>query len=179
MFFLKRLEYLQQIMQEGWGDYESNLLLSTIHSSKGLEYERVFLLDMIDGVLPGSSEDKQQKKKAKEQAKEEFEEERRLYYVAMTRAKNELNIFTFQSEKNSQFTKEVLDAKKKHSGSGGEDMDSFEEGVAVVHRRYGQGVIVKRTGTNADILFDKEKEVVKISLPVAVSKGILTEADII
>ena len=172
MFFLKRLDYLQQIMQEGWGDYESNLILSTIHSSKGLEYERVYLLDMIDGILPGISD---KNKRQKEKDKEQYEEERRLFYVAMTRAKNELNIFTFQNEKASQFTKEVLEAKKRHFGKQWENMEGFQEGVAVCHIRYGQGVIVKRIGDNADILFDKEEGTIKISLPFAVAKGILSE----
>lgn len=172
MFFLKRLDYLQQIMQEGWGDYDSNLILSTIHSSKGLEYDRVYLLDMIDGILPGISEDNKRKK---EKDRAQYEEERRLFYVAMTRAKNELNIFTFQTEKASQFTKEVLEAKKKCFGEQLKRLEQFEEGMAVRHSRYGQGVIVKRMGDYADILFDKEADIIKISLPFAVAKGILSE----
>ena len=62
-------------------DDEKPLTLSTIHSSKGLEWDSVFLIGMVDGVLPSSfSLDDS----------EEVEEESRLFYVAVTRAKNRL-----------------------------------------------------------------------------------------
>ena len=62
---------------------EDYLILSTIHSAKGQEWTSVFLLNSVDGCIPsdlgtGSSA--------------EIEEERRLLYVAMTRAKNDLHI---------------------------------------------------------------------------------------
>jgi DNA helicase-2/ATP-dependent DNA helicase PcrA len=64
---------------------EDYLILSTIHSAKGQEWRSVFVLNCVDGCIPsdlatGSSE--------------EIEEERRLLYVAMTRAKEELNLVT-------------------------------------------------------------------------------------
>ena len=40
------------MMREGYGDPKSNFILSTIHSSKGLEYTRVYLADMLAGVIP-------------------------------------------------------------------------------------------------------------------------------
>jgi len=60
---------------------EDYLILSTIHSAKGQEWRSVFVLNCVDGCIPsdlatGSSE--------------EIEEERRLLYVAMTRARDEL-----------------------------------------------------------------------------------------
>ncbi|MBN2453790.1 MAG: ATP-dependent helicase [Candidatus Omnitrophica bacterium] len=62
-------------------DEEKPVTLSTIHSSKGLEWDSVFLIGLIDGVLPSSfSLD----------SEEEIEEESRLFYVAITRAKNRL-----------------------------------------------------------------------------------------
>lgn len=57
--------------------------LMTMHSSKGLEFDVVFIIDAVEGVCPY--------KKAK--TKSEKEEERRMFYVAMTRAKHELNIY--------------------------------------------------------------------------------------
>jgi DNA helicase II / ATP-dependent DNA helicase PcrA len=66
---------------------EDYLILSTIHSAKGQEWKVVFVLNVVDGCIPsdmatGSSE--------------EIEEERRLLYVAMTRAKDELNLIVPQ-----------------------------------------------------------------------------------
>ena len=61
------------------------VLLMTIHSAKGLEFSQVYLSGMEDGLFPGymaiSAEDD-----------EEMEEERRLAYVGITRAKDELTI---------------------------------------------------------------------------------------
>src|SRR5208283_2228247 len=55
--------------------------LSTIHQAKGLEFDVVFIIMMCDGLFPSS--------RSMEDAEGE-EEERRLFYVAITRAKNEL-----------------------------------------------------------------------------------------
>ena len=59
------------------------IVLSTMHSAKGLEYETVFLIDVNEGIVPYH----------KSVLDEEIEEERRMFYVAMTRAKTYLNIF--------------------------------------------------------------------------------------
>ncbi len=52
--FLARLEYLQNMLKTIKPDYNSSFILSTIHSSKDLEYDRVYLMDVCDGVFPGS-----------------------------------------------------------------------------------------------------------------------------
>ena len=60
---------------------EKPLTLSTIHSAKGLEWDSVFIIGLVDGVLPSSfSLDDE----------EEIEEESRLFYVGITRARNKL-----------------------------------------------------------------------------------------
>ena len=59
---------------------EDALNLMTFHASKGLEFRRVYLIDVNEGLVPH--------RRAK--TKEEIEEERRVLYVAMTRAKEEL-----------------------------------------------------------------------------------------
>ncbi len=66
---------------------EDYLILSTIHSAKGQEWRSVFVLNCVDGCIPsdlatGSSD--------------EIEEERRLLYVAMTRAKDDLSLIVPQ-----------------------------------------------------------------------------------
>jgi DNA helicase II / ATP-dependent DNA helicase PcrA len=64
---------------------EDYLVLSTIHSAKGMEWDTVFLLNVVDGSFP--SEFAAGKP-------EQLEEERRLLYVAMTRAQNDLLLIT-------------------------------------------------------------------------------------
>ena len=87
--FLDKLAALQTLMAQHRNSPENKLTLSTIHSAKGLEYEHVYLLDAVDGVLPSIAVSDV---KTEEDAKL-YEEERRLFYVAMTRAKDELYLF--------------------------------------------------------------------------------------
>jgi len=103
--FLNRLPRLQEYIENGADGFNANLVLSTIHSSKGLEYDRVYLMDMMDGIIPSSGVPGP---RATEEDKKLYEEERRLFYVAMTRAKNQLNIFTYKNGSTSVFSKEVL-----------------------------------------------------------------------
>ena len=94
--FLNRLTYLQDMLKNSRPDYNCPFILSTIHSSKGLEYDRVFLMDVCDGVFPDKSI--LDNRTANEQGRGKFEEERRLFYVGMTRAKNELAIFSIKDK---------------------------------------------------------------------------------
>lgn len=91
---LARLRELQGIVAQGSSDPESPFLISTIHSSKGLEYQRVILMDVADGILP--SIDPPRGSHPDPEEVELYEEERRLFYVGMTRAKEELAIFRFR-----------------------------------------------------------------------------------
>jgi DNA helicase-2/ATP-dependent DNA helicase PcrA len=62
---------------------EDYLILSTIHSAKGQEWDAVFVLNVVDGCIPSDMATG---------TPEEIEEERRLLYVAMTRAKSSLHL---------------------------------------------------------------------------------------
>lgn len=66
-------------------DESEYLTLSTVHSAKGLEWGRVFLIGLVDGVFPSS-------RSVIESNPGDMEEEKRLLYVAVTRAKEELFI---------------------------------------------------------------------------------------
>jgi ATP-dependent DNA helicase UvrD/PcrA len=81
--FLTELSLLGQIEGEETDGEESQerVRLSTIHQAKGLEWDAVFVIYMVDGRFPSSRSMKVQ---------EDLEEERRLFYVATTRAKNHL-----------------------------------------------------------------------------------------
>lgn len=104
--FPARLQKLQEMMREGYGDPKSNFILSTIHSSKGLEYTRVYLADMLAGVIPSQIPGRGCVPDSPEA--NAYEEERRLYYVGMTRAKEQLYVFTFGPNLTSAFQEKCL-----------------------------------------------------------------------
>ena len=101
---LKRLEELRTIIQEKVSDKDCPFILSTMHASKGLEYDTVYLLDVMDGILPEKV--LANPRMASKEELETYEEERRLFYVGVTRAKNQLNVFT--TNKPSKFCSELL-----------------------------------------------------------------------
>ncbi len=122
MSLLERLKDLQFILKEKNSDPECKFILSTIHSSKGLEYDTVYLMDVMDGIFPQEVPDIAWKSCSIRKAAsgddmenlEIFEEERRLFYVAVTRAKNSLNIFEYKNE-DTTFINELLDRGYSHN----------------------------------------------------------------
>lgn len=82
--FLTQLALLSNVDADqatGAADRESQLNLSTIHQAKGLEFDVVFLIMLCDGLFPPARS---------LDSPERVEEERRLFYVGITRARNEL-----------------------------------------------------------------------------------------
>ncbi len=65
---------------------EDRLILSTMHSAKGLEWKVVFIIQAVDGYIPMVS------RYDDEEDKERMDEELRLFYVAVTRAKDTLYV---------------------------------------------------------------------------------------
>lgn len=65
----------------------NGVCLSTMHKSKGLEWKYVFIIDCVEGITPSK----------KAENIDDIEEERRLFYVAITRAKNDLTLCSFSS----------------------------------------------------------------------------------
>ena len=89
---LDRLGFLGDIFRSKEQDPSCPFILSTIHASKGLEYDTVYLMDVMDGLFPEEAPASTRYMSAEE--RRAFEEERRLFYVGMTRAKNKLCVFT-------------------------------------------------------------------------------------
>lgn len=178
---LARLEELRGIVKGGTADPDSDLILSTIHSSKGLEYDRVILADMADGilskVLPGPD--------AAPEEHAALGEERRLFYMGMTRAKRQLSVFRFRREELASSFPSFLFPQEKskrapvrrapkpgaraiRSGPP-KDTAPYVPGLRVVHRRFGLGEIAVRQGDIAMLQFTDGGER-KISLSVALQR---------
>lgn len=143
-------------------DKESNsdcVQLMSIHTSKGLEFENVFVIGMEDDIFPSSRSIKENK----------IEEERRLAYVALTRAKKELylsstqcrfpkqefGISFFIDEVPEEF-KEVIDKRKNNKNlyfkepknerqSKSLGLDNIQAGKGITHKKFGYGKILSVT----------------------------------
>lgn len=173
---VERLGELQTIIKEKPMEEDTNLILSTIHASKGLEYDTVYLLDVADGIFPERIP--KDCKSMNPQEQQEYEEERRLFYVGVTRAKHRLSIFRW--DKKSTFCRELLgdgDRENKSpvwKGSGrslaydsikqqvyGAEFEEFRKslrkGMTVEHKKYGSGVIMEVDENNTVILFQNRQ----------------------
>lgn len=175
---LDRLEALRQIVQAGSTDPTCPFVLSTIHSSKGLEYDRVILMDVADGLLPKTLPSAD----PTPEEQDAYEEERRLFYVGLTRAKKELSIITFRKVGlGSEFAAEVLPPKKREGvpvrrkpapvkQTDGERIlalaKDYIPGTRLLHKTFGPGTLVSKTGDIAVVAFDSQ-EVKKIAISTA------------
>ncbi len=172
--FLSRLEELRSILTEKEPDYSSKFILSTIHSSKGLEYDSVILMDVINGVFP-SKVVREKDKSATPQDLRDFEEERRIFYVGMTRAREKLTIFKYD-DKPSAFVKELTAKEKAASKPTGVKAptallkksktkataevsvpDQLVIGERVSQPKYGEGTIT-------DVTYDEDEIPMKFSV---------------
>ncbi len=117
---------------------KNRIVLTTMHSAKGLEYEVVFIPEVNEGMIPH--------KKAVKDA--EIEEERRLFYVALTRAKKYLHVFTV----NELFHKEIAPSPFLSEISFDENI--FVVGARVEHVKYGVGTITYLDKKKVTVLFE-------------------------
>ena len=146
--------------------------LTTLHSSKGLEYDVVFMVDLTNHEIPG---DKAFTKLNKDNDESLIEEERRLFYVGMTRAKTWLYLVSpetvnGQSGPRSTFVNEVAALLNQEMN------DQIGEGVLISHKKYGQGVIscVKDQSGGTMIEVDFKGLVRTFDLAICLENGIIT-----
>ena len=188
--FLRRLEALRDTVETGGGDPACPFVLSTIHASKGLEYDRVFLIDAVDGIFPSVNP-----RKGNDLSDEErvaLEEERRLFYVGATRARRQLVLLTCDNRFGEpsppasfvgQFlgTPEWASQRPRTPGKAPAEPDAaavaawekdYLPGTAVVHRAFGPGMVVSRSGAVAVIAFD-EVGTKKVELTACLRKRLL------
>lgn len=171
--FANRLKELEQAVQTAkYHPPENAVTLSTFHSSKGLEFRRVFMIDLIKGVIPSEEDENDQ---------DLLEEARRLFYVGMTRAKEKLELLSYREDdgktkEDSRFVNEVRSLllhttpKQKSAASqkvrvgkaevplnpnGIQHKTDLVVGMNVQHRVFGNGEITKQEGNEITIQFDK------------------------
>ena len=141
----------------------NGVVLSTVHSIKGLEFRAVFVVALEEGIFPSLKEDS------------DIEEERRIAYVAFTRAKERIYITCVSrrliygrvvlNQKSRFITeyvasldwKEHLEEQKEI-----EDTTPIKVGDKVTHCNFGDGLVISESGNIIQILFDKDHSFRKI-----------------
>lgn len=107
--YTKRLKELETFIQNGFNEGKA-ITLSTVHSAKGLEYDTVYMIDVYDGRFPSSRRNRFNR--SKDSSNWEMEE-RRLFYVGITRAKNELKLFSISDLPSSYIDSLFPEIRKK------------------------------------------------------------------
>lgn len=181
MEFAKRLKELEKVTQQAKVEKTDEMLtLSTFHSAKGLEFEHVYMLDLLEGIIP-TEEDSE--------STDALEEARRLFYVGMTRAKKHLELISYDKE--SRFVEEVREiimpastARKPikeqrqivkapvnlnvpDNPNAVRKEDALSVGVKVRHRVFGAGEIVERDDERLSIQFAKERKDLMIDICIS------------
>ncbi len=139
--------------------------LMTVHSSKGLEFDNVFIAGLEEGIFPHNNS---------LSSHEEIEEERRLFYVAVTRAKKRLELVNakkrmlYGNESNnlpSRFINEINEENLEEEKNINEKIvkedlinenEEYSLGEKVEHDIYGVGIIVAIKDKTLDIAFSHE-----------------------
>ncbi|MEA5073159.1 MAG: ATP-dependent helicase [Eubacterium aggregans] len=200
--FRRRLSDLAAILR---GETESKgrgVLLSTIHSSKGLEFEKVFIIDAVDGEFPSRAA-----LEPTEEGERLMNEEIRLFYVGVTRAKGELEFISVGQKGRynptrpvSRFVEHYLGRRPvakaaekpitggKSPGKRGLSMgtasvrpevmpkaavpDHWGVGTIITHGGFGPGEITALEGETATVRFERAGAK-KLNLAICLSKGII------
>ena len=134
---------------------EDSVVLLTMHRSKGLEWEDVIIIDANEEITPYY--------KAEED--DELEEERRMFYVAATRAKKNLTIYSIEKRNTtemavSRFVKEMMSEKVDREKAIQEQLKTatpttqFHHGDWVFHKTFGLGMVTVVDATVITIAFN-------------------------
>ncbi|WP_345788843.1 ATP-dependent helicase [Metalysinibacillus jejuensis] len=141
--------------------------LSTFHSAKGLEFDTVVLIDLQEGQVPTLQEAKAFDKGERTALDEAY----RLFYVAMTRAKQKLYLYAYGHQP-SRFLQQLKPVQKKTNMTP-EKMyirhnkaTLFIEGATIVHENLGKGTIVAVKGDQMTVDFETGKKALSIAFCV-------------
>ncbi|SIT85662.1 ATP-dependent helicase [Edaphobacillus lindanitolerans] len=196
--FAGRLDELKTAVKEAkQHPADGAVTLSTLHSSKGLEFRRVFMIDLIEGQFPSAEDVKDA---------DLLEEARRLFYVGMTRAKARLELLSYERNDrgagaaDSRFVGEVRGllaigegrermqaADRMLAAAGGtksagrepmhgaiNDPARLVPGLKIRHRVFGDGVVESVGGGRVSVQFTKQRK--ELDLDMCIGRGLIAEA---
>ena len=163
--FLNMLEELKYDIESKVTDYNAEVVLSTIHSAKGLEYDNVIIADAIDGILPGAEAD--------------IEEERRLFYVGLTRARESLMILKYSDcYMPFIYTMEKILRKTQPGKAANETLinTDVKAGDVIIHKSFGAGTVISVDGDTVTAIFESGRRV--LAYGFCISQGIIRKEEL-
>lgn len=187
--FVHRLEELPILLRASRKNkYHNAVTFSTFHSAKGLEFDHVFMIDLLHGILPTESDFLMQK----EGNNEPLEESARLFYVGMTRARHRLELL-YPKIKYRRVATPSLFIKEIESLQAGTQLKQksklpitkeakkktelpplvLEKGDAILHHDFGNGIVTNVNDQFFTAVFGKVEK--KLSIKICSEKQLITK----
>lgn len=147
--YLEHIERVKSEIVDNKNNKETDgVIFTTMHSAKGLEFKNVYIIGANEGTIP---HEKSYEIDDEEKKNDQIEEERRLMYVAITRAEENICISSPINKygkrvSKSRFVEDIKAPTKK-------EMDSITIGDRIYHKKFKEGTIVEKNGDSIKIRF--------------------------
>lgn len=147
--YLDHIERVKSEIVDNKNNKETDgVIFTTMHSAKGLEFKNVYIIGANEGTIP---HEKSYEIDDEEKKNDQIEEERRLMYVAITRAEENICISSPINKygkrvSKSRFVEDIKAPTKK-------EMDSITIGDRIYHKKFKEGTIVEKNGDSIKIRF--------------------------
>ena len=147
--YLEHIERVKSEIVDNKNNKETDgVIFTTMHSAKGLEFKNVYIIGTNEGTIP---HEKSYEIDDEEKKNDQSEEERRLMYVAITRAEENICISSPINKygkrvSKSRFVEDIKAPTKK-------EMDSITIGDRIYHKKFKEGIIVEKNGDSIKIRF--------------------------
>ena len=154
--YLEHIERVKSEIVDNKNNKETDgVIFTTMHSAKGLEFKNVYIIGANEGTIP---HEKSYEIDDEEKKNDQIEEERRLMYVAITRAEENICISSPINKygkrvSKSRFVEDIKAPTKK-------EMDSLTIGDKIYHKKFKEGTIVEKNGDSIKIRFkDRDRAI--------------------
>lgn len=156
--WFNHIEEYRQLMEESNNNiYKDSVTLTTMHSSKGLEFGIVWIIGAVEGLIPHEKSNRDK----------DIEEERRLFYVGMTRAKEHLYISYINNRYDepavqSRFLDEIY----------GYFSTKIEVGSIIDHKKFGKGTVINLNKKSVTVDFAKKGKI-KLNIKFCIQNNLI------
>lgn len=159
--FFNHIEEVKKKLEESKkNSSEDRVLLSTIHGVKGMEFKNVYIINCNEDTIPHYSS-----------KKDNLEEERRLFYVGITRAIDNLYLYSPKSRKGT-FKEPSIFIEEAGFTAKSDSLHGLKKGMEIYHRNFGNGSVYQVNGDEVTLEFENGSKK-KFSGKVLIDKGLI------